>query len=1123
MRALLHAPGCWATVWREAGVEWDFGRRSGVVLLILLGLSAYLLMVLSHAGYLRELGAADIPRNAPGLVYLMTAGDAFFLIFAWAWIYAQPLLREQRAELLEPVLAAPLSLRALMLGRFLGASGVALLVGSSQVLGFLLSPLLAWIGAVPAQTIAAMPWAAFAWASLVITLPSALGMGALYTLALLRTRSLAGPFGMAALLMLSWMLCMIVMKDGRMDPFWSAVLDPSLFAEAETQVKRWTPAEKSSALLALSPALLLNRLLWCGLPLLALGWALWRLRREQLLPGADTAPQRELAAPQPRGRSSNNNSAKPALRHQRWWRVAGAELGWQCHQLLARRALWLSLAGLLLVALGGGMVHALNHADGPMLPRAELLAPLMSKMMFVLIVIVVAAATGLVMRRDQVAGFGEMLDATPAPEFLRLLARLAAVALLTLLFTLVPGLAGSLLVLLDGQALSNWADPLIYQLAVILPALLEMAAAMVLLHALIRPAGAAYAASMLAAFIFVLNHELDLLSFPPAEFGMPVELHLSPLTGWQPWREMLVWMGAWKLLLCAALLALAAWVLPRGQAEGWRAAATAARARSRGVGLSLAALLLAALALYPRLSERLIEQGGWQSSTQAEAESAQWERAWLGRAAPFRLQGGRLTLSLEPARQQARGEWLIQGLQVEGGWLHAELPAGLRELSAELDGRALPVQIEASLASLPIPPCVPAGCTLRLRWRLDTLGWSAPGEARWLGPQGLWARARDAAPSLGLDPQRQLLAASARSAQGLPAAVPTLPVGHSRSALGIAPAGDWQWLITQAGTAAPLQQGSGHGALDFAAVWAPQAQTTQVAGLSLSHDASRAGMATALAEDVQAMQQCVAARLGGARAVNQLVQLPRGLGEPALSPQGQLLLPELPHWDVAEQGMGRLLRRATIATTLAADALVSGADLRSAASAAAIQEGLAGAIALLCVGDSDGLPALSRLLQRQADLSMLSLSASSTPVGPAERALHAGWARDHLPAAWLAWAAQRSPAELQALASALRSTQSLRAALLSAYPDAEVALLLGPPLAVDVMADAEPAQRSRLWRWRQGAWLADPAGQAADLLQLQAQAGGRLRISPLARGGTPDPQGLLLSALPALERSPQDN
>ena len=253
-----------ALLLRETWVEARAGLRSGIPLLVFLGLTGYLLMSLTNADYVQKMGASDIARNAPSLIYLMSCGCMFFLFFAWAWVFAQPALRDRKAQLEEVLLTLPLSLPALLWGRFIGAALVGGLLASSLIVGFLVSPVLGWLGWVPAASIGAPVWSALGFAWIALLLPVSTGIGALYYLLALRSRGLAAPFGLATVLMLLWMFAVVVLKGGHINPLLAASLDPSLFTFAQAQIETWSAAQKSQALLALTPGFWLNRALWCA-------------------------------------------------------------------------------------------------------------------------------------------------------------------------------------------------------------------------------------------------------------------------------------------------------------------------------------------------------------------------------------------------------------------------------------------------------------------------------------------------------------------------------------------------------------------------------------------------------------------------------------------------------------------------------------------------------------------------------------------------------------------------------------------------------------------------------------------------------------------------------------------
>ena len=240
------------------------------------------MLVLLSADNLRDLGATNVPRNSPHLVYLMTAGQAIWLLFVWAWLFAQVVVRDRAASLHEVVLSTPISLRALLAARYLGAVGLACVLSLATGIGFLLVPPLGALGVFPPDTVGPQPFFAIGHALLILTLPSAVGTGALFLCAAIRTRGVGGPFACAAAIMLVWMVAMVVVRGADADPAMASLLDPSAFAEVEEQSNLWTPREKAVGVLEVTAPLLANRLLWTFPGLLLLIVVLRRVERERL-------------------------------------------------------------------------------------------------------------------------------------------------------------------------------------------------------------------------------------------------------------------------------------------------------------------------------------------------------------------------------------------------------------------------------------------------------------------------------------------------------------------------------------------------------------------------------------------------------------------------------------------------------------------------------------------------------------------------------------------------------------------------------------------------------------------------------------------------------------------------
>lgn len=1114
----------------EARAELRAGLRSGIVGLVFLGLAGYLLMSLTNADYVQKMGAADIPRNAPSLVYLMSTGCMFFLFFAWAWVFAQPLLRDRQASLHEIVLSMPNSLQALLWGRFIGAALVGALLAGSLIVAFIATPLLGWMGMVPAGSITAPPWRAllFAWVWLLI--PAGTGIGALYYLATLRTRSVAGAFGLSALLMLLWMFAVVVLKGGHINPTLAAALDPSLFTYAQTQIETWTPLQKTRDLLPLTPQFLLNRALWGVAPLLLLYWALRRVARESLVLERPARRRRAGLAAASAAEASGRSARGPApgaIGTPRWASALWLETRWQLRQILRGRGWWAAVAVLLAMGVLSAFVHGVWHAEGPMLPRPDMLLPLLKSAVFLVIAFIVAAMVGLISRRDHVEGFDGMFDATPAPVWLRPFARALAAVVVTLALAMLPGISAVLATAVAAPAALNLVDPLLYQTLVMAPPLIELAVLVFLVHALCRRSGVAYTLSMLLTFFFVLNHELGLVDHPLYEFGIPAHMKLSALTGWTPWWSYVLTLDGYKIGLSALLVALAALVLPRGVDSRRRGGLAQARARLRGPAGALAALaIVAMLGLGALLRAGLNERGGYHPLAEGQREDAAWEREWLGRAGAYAVAGGDLRLQADPRTATLSGEWELRGVRAANGALHAELPAGFALQEASVGGRAVRADIRHDHLALSLGECGRSapGCAVRLRWTVAPPVWTSEGDTPWLSRAGLWLRAQDAAPRLGLDPQRVLRSPADRTRLGL-RADPLLPVAAvAVAADAIAPAGEWNWSVRVAGEPAEIAHGRGNGPLAFAAQWSADAATTHAGNLRVVHDRSRTDSALGVGTDVRDMQACVRRRLGRAGQVDSVVQWPRGLGDPGLFDR-TLVLPEEPSWDVADAGVGRSLRRARIATALARRQLAADADLREGEGAVWLQEGAAGAVGLLCVGDEDGLAAMDQVLVREADRTAQALAGSEAPVGAVALARAAGWAQRYAPLASLEWAAQQTPQDFAALTRAIAAAEPLPAALRERSGERSAAALLGPPLASQLsrVNDADGIRvEGRRWRWRDGGWT--PVEHAAARYRLLVRRGGVVALlpEPAAYPRYPlDSDGLLLDAWPSYQRAPQ--
>ncbi len=1138
----------------EAWQELRAGCRGPLIPVVFVGLVAYMLLMLANAEIVRSFGATGVPRNSPQLVYMVMTAQAFWVLFIWAWVFGQAVLRDRTARLHELMLSAPVSLPLLLLGRYLGAAALGCVLASSTVLAFLLVPLAYALGLLPPDTAGPAPYLALGHSLLVFTVPSALGSGALFVCAAIRARSMAGPFVVAAGMLLFSMVSMVVFRGGDVNPAVATMLDPSAQAEVEEQTDRWTPLQKRTGVLAMSLPLVANRVIWTLPPLLLLGVVLRRLDRERLvLERAPAVAQPDRAAAEPAAGFAHSGAPLGPPARPSWVRAAWYEAVW--HLALSCRG-WgfrLTLGVVVLINVGSSFVNTVLHADGPLVPRPDLIQPMLGQMYYVTVVVLVAAVVGILVRRDDRPGYGEIADAAPAPLGSRVAGRALAAAAVTIVLALVPVVAVWTVSALAAPEAFSLLDPLLFFGVVASPSLLELCALVVLAHALLRHAGTAYAVGILCGFVMGTNHQMGVVSYPPAEVGIPPHLALSEFTGWSPWLGYVMTANLFKLALAVGIVALAWLAWPRGTALTaplrWRAGL--GRAASGAGALAAAAVVLAA-GINSVLHEQLVTVGGHRSAEEQAAADAAWETRWWAEAAPLRLAGGAVEVVVDPGARLATARWRLDGVRSASGVLHGSLPPGSSDPRAAVDGREAAVTVAFDHFSVPLGACGAdpgarelhgadsraQGCTVELDVEVRGAGWSASGETPWLYPVGVWLRAGDLLPTLGHDSDRLLRAPRERRDHGLYTSPADVAPAALAPVAGVAPAGDWRWRVrfadgngdtSESAGAQTATEGDTQGPLDFAAVWWPDAPVeTRRGGLVALHGPSRTGDAAGVLADVTAMRDCVASALGGAPEVGGVVQAPRRRGETAL--HGELLwLPEDAGWDIAGEGFGRWNRRATIAAAIAAARVTRRSALRREPGAEWLRVGVPGWVGLECVRREDGAEAWLALLTRGGDHVVEAFGTLDAPAVSVATAGDATWVQEYTPLATVGWVEALGPAQaagaVRAVVADVRAGRPLAEALAEAAGEEAAEVLLGAPASSDVLV--ERAERTldvvgSRWRWRDGGW--EPVAESIHVTQrFEDGRGDRRRIGPVPTTVDPDAPFTLIDAWPSFERTPADN
>ncbi len=1127
------SPGRFVTC--EAWNEFQGTMRGPLVPLVATGLVGYVAIVVLSAEYMRNMGAADVARNSPHVVYLMATGQGILFLFAWAWIFARTVARDRDARLHEIVLATPTSLPQLFVGRYFGALGVSSLLGLVGVLGFIIVHPLQAIGALPASAVGPTPWGAIFWAWLLLIVPSAMGTGALYLVAALRTRNATGPFSVAAGVAVVWMVAMVIIRGGDVDAALATVIDPTGFSEVKEQTDAWTPAEKMNNLLVLSVPLFWNRLVWGVAPMLFLGLVLARLNREGLVleRARNAKPTTAEQAETDHVRSPRPELPDP-VRTPSWLWATLLEARWHLKQSVGSWGVVLTLILFCLGSVLGSFVNVVGHADGPLVPRPELLIPLLSEFMYLATAFIIAGFVGVVMRRDEELGYVELAGAAPAPLGVRLVGRvLGAVGLVGTL--MVPPIVSSYVVtgLAAPHSFSLFNAPAFF-LLVYAPGLLELCAITIVLHAVVRKAGIAYTLSMLMTFIFIVNNELGIVTYPVSAVGIPARVTLSELVGWRPWWPLILAQGIYKVgfLVVAVGVAWLAW--PRGMIDRWTERLRTARLRLRGgalatLGTGIAIMIGSGAVIH----DRIVIQGDYEDPKDERAMQAEWERQWVSKASAFEVEGGEVVASVDPSSRTASARWTLRGVRVSQELLLGELPNGVTITKATVQGKPVAVETRWQTFGLAVTGCPATGCEVVLELKAIRWGWPVEGHTPWVHPSQVWLTARDLLPRLGLDAHRSLRSLTVRATQGLDVALPRLPLGAGVSASGVAPWGRWRWSVQLPNGWHLPNRGQVDGPLDFALAWRPKApERTHRDGVTVWHGPGHRETANEILDDLKVMQSCVEHRIPGATAKTKTVlQAPRE-GESSI--RGQVLwLPEDQGWDVTTDGYGRWNRRRSIAAMLAAEGLVRQARLHQQPGARWLVEGVAGATALDCVRKHDGDRAWLAVVERDSDAVVEELGVLDAPIAGLAADGDAEWIEPYSPLSTFAWASglgqEGASRVVKSVLQAVRKGVSVPHALRDAAGREHAEQLLGAPLASDlalvVSANANKlAELGQRWRWSEGGWQKiEPTRQVLLLPHRAGEARGSVRRVAVPASIDAQAPFTLLDLWPSFERSIANN
>ncbi|HYC60279.1 MAG TPA: ABC transporter permease [Thermoanaerobaculia bacterium] len=522
--------------------------------------------------------------NAPIVTGLMTIVASMFALLVTAGVAGDVATRDAQLRIAPLLYTTPLRKTSYLGGRFLGAFAVNALLLLAVPIGLLLAT---GVPGIEPELLGPFRVEAYLTAYFLLAVPNAfIATAVLFAIAALTRRAIAAYAGAAVLFFSAFIAEGFVgVRLGR----WALakVLDPLGYTALHALWTTYNPLQKSTRLIGLDEALISNRLLWIAVAIgvLALASVRFRFATTELphLERRALSPSTQHRSDGLRARRSRKPRQLLAIAMEAF-RDLHKGRGWLLVPFTA--ALFIMTATEVLeVELGTpgaattGRVAALFAAD-------ELTR---------FVALLIAISAGELVWRERDARMNAIADVTPVPEWLAVLGRFLALALMLVVTQIIFLVAGVIVQAMLGHQAFELGLYLKFLLGFHLAAYLLFAALAMVIHVLVNQK---YVGNVVAVLAFIgvqmarelgVRHNLLLYGSAPE----PVYSEMAgfgPQAG--PWLWFTLYWSGWALLF--GVVAYLFWM--RGEERGlrWRFALARRRLTRWPVAVGAAAIAIIA-------------------------------------------------------------------------------------------------------------------------------------------------------------------------------------------------------------------------------------------------------------------------------------------------------------------------------------------------------------------------------------------------------------------------------------------------------------------------------------------------------------------------------------------------
>jgi hypothetical protein len=736
------------------------------------------------ANYIHDAREGHSLLNAPIIIASVGVLCSMFWLLVGGAVAGDAGTRDVQTRMYSLTYTTPAGKAVYLGGRFLAAFSLNALLLLSIPAGLLLA---IYLTGVEAELLAPFQATAYLSTYFYFVLPNAFFATAIqFSLATLTRRTMASYLGGILLFITAYLVGQFVTEVMKM-PLLATLIDPIGFTPVMSMQEVWTPIERNTRQVGLEGMLLVNRFLWLGISLAMLAFTCFRFQFAQ--PAAGKRQLKALggatAVPSPEWPEWETREALPKVPGSFGKATQLSQLRlitWKSFLQLARSRSGLLLLGLIATLTFLVLPNNMEHLDVPMLPNTGYLLTFLTAPLthagtrWVIITLLIIFYAGELIWREREAGLGDMVGATPVPEWVLFLGKFLGLSLVLIVWTALLMTAGVLAQLRMGGAALEIGLYLqtLFGLQLIDNLLFALLALVV--HVLVNQKYVGHLVALLV-YGFITNASSVGIEHKLLIFGADTGWSYSDMRGFEPHLGPWVWFKlywvAWALLL--AWVAKLLWV--RGRDTGSGARLGLARKRfSPTTALTAAGAVGLVFTTGGFIFYNTNVLNDYTSTSDAAAWRASYEQLYgryKGIPQP-RLAKTSLHVEMYPRQQQLeiRGTYLLVNTHAAAlDSIHLTAASGVETGDLQFSRTATPVRSDEEFGyytyvlKKPLQP----GDSLRLSFRVQSSlhGFSNSGANASVVANGTYFRNYHWLPAIGYQTVLELTNATERQTYGL--------------------------------------------------------------------------------------------------------------------------------------------------------------------------------------------------------------------------------------------------------------------------------------------------------------------------------------------------------------------